>query len=227
MAINSLRQTLALILCCLMLAAGSSRGAWAKIVTEIIDLPVKVVDAKSGWLEQPIKVTVLHDDARAKSGFMILNHGRGVNPDINGKRSVAPYLDNARHFVAKGYAVFLPLRVGYGITRGPDVEFSGSCADKHYGPAYEAGAAQTVATIAYAKTLPYVDPAAGIVIGQSFGGTIAIAMAAKAVPGVKAVINFAGGGGGNPETRPGRPCRPDLLTALFAGYGTTARIPTL
>ena len=42
-----------------------------------------------------------------------------------------------------------------------------------------------------------------------------------------AAVNFAGGGGGNPETQPERPCRDDLLTQLFASYGATAKIPTL
>src|SRR5262249_35060937 len=67
----------------------------------------------------------------------------------------------------------------------------------------------------------------GIVIGQSFGGTVAITLAAKNVPGVLAAVNFAGGGGGNPVTQTAQPCGPDRLTQMFAGYGATTRIPTL
>ena len=227
MAMKTFKRVLVVFSSCLLLVAALPRVAGAKIVTEVIDLPVKVVDIKGRRFEHKIKVTIIRDNTRAKSSFMIMNHGRGVNAEINRKRSVKPYFDNARYFVSKGYAVFLPLRVGYGVTGGPDVEYSGSCADRHYGPVYEAGAVQTVATIAYAKALSYIDPADGIVIGQSFGGTIAAAVAAKNIPGVKAAVNFAGGGGGNPVTQPENPCRPDLLGALFAGYGATARIPTL
>ena len=64
-------------------------------------------------------------------------------------------------------------------------------------------------------------------VGQSFGGTTAIAVAAKNIPGVTAAVNFAGGGGGAPDRRPERPCREDLLAGLFTSYGATARIPTL
>ncbi len=221
------RASLTLLSFCFMLPMAIPHIAVATIVTQVIDLPVHVADIKGREFEQTIKVTIIRDDARPKSGFMVMNHGRGVNAEINRNRSVDAYFKNARYFVSKGYAVFLPLRVGYGSTGGPDVEFSGSCQERHYGPVYEAGAVQTIAVINYAKALPYIDPADGIVIGQSFGGTIAIAMAAKKIPGVKAAINFAGGGGGDPVNRPGQPCRPDLLKELFAGYGAAARIPTL
>ena len=84
-----------------------------------------------------------------------------------------------------------------------------------------------MAVIEYAKTLPYIDPGKGLVVGQSLGGATAIALASKNIPGVMGAVNFAGGGGGNPETQPERPCRDDLLKQLFASYGATARVPTL
>ena len=46
-------------------------------------------------------------------------------------------------------------------------------------------------------------------------------------PGVQAGINFAGGGGGDPKTRPQQPCQPQLLERMFHTYGKTAKIPML
>jgi dienelactone hydrolase len=66
-----------------------------------------------------------------------------------------------------------------------------------------------------------------VVAGQSYGGTTAIAVAARNTPGVQATINFAGGAGGRPKTNPGKPCDPNQIKQLFAGYGKTARVPTL
>jgi len=66
-----------------------------------------------------------------------------------------------------------------------------------------------------------------VVMGQSYGGTTAITLAALSPEGVVAAINFAGGGGGNPKTQPGRPCAPQRLQRMFADYGKTARMPTL
>jgi dienelactone hydrolase len=77
------------------------------------------------------------------------------------------------------------------------------------------------------KTLHYVDPRRGLVVGQSFGGSIAVAVAARNVPGIVATVNFAGGAGGRPSTHPGDPCRPDLFGRLIGTWGATARIPTL
>lgn len=66
--------------------------------------------------------------------------------------------------------------------------------------AYEVAATTTLDVMAYAKQQSYVDPGRIVVLGQSYGGMTAITVAAKNSPLI-AVINFAGGGGGNPETR--------------------------
>jgi dienelactone hydrolase len=210
-----------------VLAIASASAVSAKVVQEAIELPVEVTDIQGEVVRHRIKVTIVRDDAKANSPFLILNHGRGATREINAARSVASFNANARYFVSKGFAVFMPLRVGYGETGGPNVEFAGKCDAENYPPVYEAAAAQTVTVVQYAKTLPYIDRANGLVIGQSFGGTTAIAIAAKSMKGVRATINFAGGGGGRPDTDPEQPCGVDRMTALFASYGATTKIPTL
>jgi dienelactone hydrolase len=67
----------------------------------------------------------------------------------------------------------------------------------------------------------------GVVVGQSFGGATAIAAASMNPSGVVAAINFAGGGGGDPDNRPENPCRPDLLEKVLASYGKTSKVQTL
>lgn len=202
-------------------------SACAKMVEQIVDLPVRVVSMKGETVEQTIKLTIFHDDARPRAPFLIINHGRSALAEERASFGRARFIANVRDFVAMGFVVLLPTRVGYGVSGGPDVEYSGDCKQRNYPPAYEAAAEQTLRTIEYARGLHYVDAANGVVLGQSFGGTTALAIAAKNIPGVKAAVNFAGGGGGNPKTRPAQPCRDDLLNALFASYGKTARIPTL
>lgn len=199
----------------------------AKIVETTVDVAVEVTDAHGQIVRQPIKVAIFRDDARPRAPFMILNHGRSGKAALRQSTSHAPYAANARYFVTKGYAVFIPVRIGYGVTGGPDIEDSGPCATKSYRRVYEAGTQQSLAVIEYAKAKPFVDPSHGIVVGQSFGGTLAIALAARNIPGVLGAINFAGGGGGRPDTHPEQPCRADLMTQLFASYGPAARIPTV
>ena len=166
----------------------------AKVVETTVEVPVEVADAQGQIVRQPIKVTIFRDDARPRAPFMILNHGRAANAAQREGVKAAQYAANVRYFVSRGYAVFIPVRIGYGASGGPDVENSGPCAAKSYRRVYEAGTKQSLAVIEHAKAQPYVDPARGIVVGQSFGGTLAIALAARKIPGVLAGVNFAGGG---------------------------------
>jgi dienelactone hydrolase len=213
---------------CLTLALFCAPQAAAKIVEEVIDLPVEVKDMYGHTFKQTIKVTLFFENTKSSlSPFIVLNHGRSAYDAGRAKMGRARYTEQAKYFVSKGFVVLVPTRVGYGVSGGEDVEYSGKCEFRDYPPAYEAAAQQTLRVIEYAKTLVYVNPKIGIVIGQSFGGATAIAIAAKNPPEILAAINFAGGGGGNPDTRPQNPCSESMLKKLFANYGITARIPTL
>lgn len=210
----------------LALLAVAQPGA-ARLVEEVTDLPVTAANARGQSVTHPIKLTIFRDDAIARAQFLILNHGRAAKAEDRARMGRARYSDNARYFVGKGFVVLVPTRIGYGVTGGPDIEDSGGCRSKNYPPVYEAAAQHTLQVLAYARTLPYVDGGRGVVLGQSFGGTAAITIAARNTPGVTVAVNFAGGGGGNPIDRAERPCSPDQLHKLFATYGATAHLPTL
>lgn len=208
-------------------AAVLASPASAKLVEEIVQLPVEVRDIYRRTYQHTITVTFFRDDERPKSPFLILNHGRAGNEAGRARLGRARYGDNSAFFVAKGFAVFVPTRVGYGVTGGPDVENSGPCAQRDFAPVFEAGAAQVLKVIDYAKAQSFVDANRGILVGQSFGGAISIALAAKNVDGVIAAINFAGGSGGNPQRSPENPCSEPALRRVLADYGSTAKTPTL
>jgi len=156
-----------------------------------------------------------------------LNHGRPANDADFAKMKRQRFAENSRYFVAQGFVVLVPTRVGYGETGGPDVEYSGNCDSRNFAPVYSAAAEQTLATLKYAANLPYVDPTRGIVVGQSFGGMTAIALSTKDIPGLAGAVNFAGGGGGNPVDRPENPCSSYRLGKLYQEYGAEAMVPTL
>jgi dienelactone hydrolase len=124
--------------------------------------------------------------------------------------------------------VWVPTRVGYGESGvDEDPEYTGPCLNKSYPPSYEAAAEQALQVIEYAGRLPRIDARKVAVIGQSFGGATSVALAARGTAAIAATVNFAGGGGGDPQMRPAQPCGAGKLEDLFAGYGKTARIPTL
>ena len=199
----------------------------AALHEDIVQITVEVLDEHRNVHQQGITVTIFRDDTREKSPFLILNHGRAGTAEERLKLGRARYVANAQYFVTRGFAVFVPTRVGYGVSGGPDVEDTGACNNRDYPRGFEAAAAQSLAVLAYAKRQPYVDGTRGALIGQSFGGATTVALAAKNLDGVKAAINFAGGSGGNPTGRPENPCSPALLGRTYAEYGKTAKSPTL
>ncbi|MGZ5141161.1 MAG: dienelactone hydrolase family protein [Burkholderiales bacterium] len=199
----------------------------AALVEEVFEVPVTVRTIYDQVHTQNIQVTSWRDDSREKAPFLILNHGRPASVADFAKMGRQRFADNSRYFVSLGFVVFIPTRVGYGVTGGEDIEYSGTCQGKIYDPVFKAAAAQTLAVLEHARTFPYVDVSRGVVVGQSFGGASAVAVASMNPPGVVATVNFAGGSGGDPANRPDNPCRPDLLQKVFAAYGKIARVPML
>lgn len=210
-----------------LLLGGLTAPASAVVFEEVVDLPVEVKNRFGLEVSQTIRVGILRDDAAVTpQPFLVLGHGRPANGNFTGYKWTS-YRKQGNYFVSKGFAVFIPLRVGYGETGGPDVEEGGSCTTKDYDFSYAVGGLQTRKVVDYARTRPYINRDKGVIAGQSFGETLAIEAAAQNIPGVIAAINFAGGGGGDPVGRPERPCRADKLQTLFAGYGRMAKVPTL
>lgn len=209
----------------LALAAGAAQ---ARLQEEQFDLPVTVSDSYGKQITQPIKVTVFFDDANpTPAPVMVINHGRAGTPEDRAKLGRARYGDAAKFLVQRGFIVAVPTRIGYGVSGGEDVEDGGACSRKRYPAGYAAAAHQTLAVLDAVRQRPDAAKDRAVVMGQSYGGATAVAVAALNPPGVQAAINFAGGGGGNPKTQPQRPCAPHLLEQLFRGYGKTAQVPML
>lgn len=202
--------------------------AQARIVEEQLDLPVQVTDAYGKAIAQSIKVTVFRDDAApGPQPLLVINHGRAADPQDRAALGRARYSENSRWFAQHGFVVAVPTRIGYGASGGEDVEDAGPCSDKRYPPGYAAAAQQTLQVLAALRDRAQVRKDRIVVLGQSYGGATAVTVAALNPPGVVAAINFAGGGGGNPKTQPGRPCGPHLLERMFGNYGKTAAVPML
>ena len=212
----------------LLLALGAAGALQAKIVEEQLDVPVQVSDGYGKRIEQSIKVTVFADDAIVgPKPVIVINHGRAPDAADRASMARARYLDASRWFARAGFIVALPMRIGYGASGGEDVEDSGACARKTYPPGYLAAAAQAIAALNAVRARPDALKDRSVILGQSYGGGVAVAVASLNPAGVVASINFAGGGGGDPKLRPQQPCSTAALKRMFAGFGETARVPML
>ena len=157
---------------------------------------------------------------------VVFSHGRTADTrhDPPRVRAVAA----ARFWTRRGFAVFMPTRVGYGeLGQAVDPEAGGTCANANYRPAVAAMAEQVARTVAFATTLPWVDTGRVVLIGVSYGGFATIGASAKSIPGVVGAINFAGGLGGNPKARPGEPCQGARIEAIAKAAGAQTRVPML
>lgn len=218
---------LGIIVCCFVLATGALPVAEAAEIDEqVIAVPVRIRDATGAALAQDITVTVFEERGRSSYPLLVLNHGRPVSDRASLRR--VRYSQAARFFASMGFSVWVPTRVGYGVSgTAVDAEYAGSCDNRNFARSFGIAADQVQQVIDHARREPRIDARRIVIAGQSYGGATSIAAAARKLPGVVTAINFAGGGGGNPETRPGEPCSASIATATFGGYGHHTRVPTL
>ena len=189
-------------------------------------LPVTVKNLYGRPVSGNVIVTQFKPAGAGPFPIVIINHGRSGTD-----RSKPPrfrYTPQVRFFIERGFAVFVPTRMGYGEAGvEPDPEDSGGCRDKDYGPMAEAASSEVLAVLDYAKQQPYVNPGRVLLVGQSVGGYTTTAAAARMPQGLVAAINFAGGAGGDPEVHPGVPCQGAKLESMYAQFGKTAKVPML
>jgi dienelactone hydrolase len=154
----------------------------------------------------------------------------GTSPSAETNRTIGRYrsLNPIREWVRRGYAVVVPVRRGYGATGGDKFGDSyGSCNRPDFRRAGEGAAADILAAVQWAKTQSDFDPKRRLLVGQSSGGFASIYTASKRPDGLVAVLAFAPGRGGRPDTHPGLPCAPDPLAKLLASIAPQIAVPVL
>ncbi len=194
---------------------------------EVVRIGVVVRDMFGRQEQRQIPVTIYRPAGDGPFPVAVFNHGRATTERRaqQGRSRPEPL---ARYLVRKGFVVLAPTRVGYGETYGEfDPETSGPCLAPRPEAMSLAASEQVLATVEFARTLPYADTARWIVLGTSVGGLATLATAWRNPPGLVAGINFAGGTGGDPERTPGQPCTPAALTHLWGTKGREARVPVL
>ncbi len=215
-----------------MVAAGAETaipGAPASLAQdlreEIVRIDVTVKDLYGREETRRMPITIYRPDGDGPRPLVVFNHGRAT-PEKRAAQGRSHPEAFARYLVQKGFVVLAPTRIGYWETYGAfDPEDNGRCNDLRLDAMARAASDEVLATVAYAKTLDYVDTSRWIVAGQSVGGLTAIATVGRRPAGLVGGINFAGGTGGNPDRRPGQPCSPQRVERLFADAAATSTAP--
>lgn len=224
--ISTARHLLAgagLCLCALALAAGEK-----EVQVTSVRIPVAVpATEKSAAHTAQLVGNVYRPEGAGPWGLMVLSHG---TPGAADKREnmTDRYGPQAKALAGLGYVVVTALRRGYGASDGPLADQYGKCDAPDYVHAAQESARDVAAVLAYGKHLPQVDVRRVVLVGKSAGGFASLALAAQQPEGVRAVVNFSGGRGSQPQQRAlGQICgQPQLLNAV-AGFAITTQIPQL
>jgi dienelactone hydrolase len=192
----------------------------------IVRLPLSVKLPSGATHKGEFVLTTFKPNGPGPFPAVIVSHGHDglLRTQMGRNRMLAPEL------VRKGFAVLAPTRIGHGVSAIPeDPELprgDRGCDGWNFAPAGEAGSAHIRATVAFAGTQPWIDKDKLVLLGQSAGGFDSLVAAGTRPRGVKAVVNFAGGRGGQ-VTRPEKPCNPDHVAALLSAAGKRNPIPTI
>lgn len=200
--------------------------AQAAIIENIAEIRIPVKGNLGTTIEKVI-VTIWHDDTKTNTPFVLINHGRASSPIDRQNFGRGRYVKESKYLVELGFTVLIPTRIGYGISGGPDLEaVTTSYSHANYARTFEIMAIEGMEVIKFAQSLPYVNRNNGMLIGISYGGAMVIAMSAKNLPCIKAILNISGGVGGNPTKSPTHPNDPENTENIFRAYGKIAKIPT-
>lgn len=217
------RRTMRAGLCAGLLLAQS---AGAELVESTVQVPVVLAAGQHAVIRQNLTVTVLHESSRGAAPFALIAHGRPASEAERKRMGQVKYPANSVWLVQHGFTVLVPTRIGYGTSGGPDLDYSGACASKKYLQALDAAVAEYRQVLQHMAALAYVDPHRGVVIGESFGGMVALAMADAGAGAVRGAVNFSGGDGGD-YSHLEQPCDAPALENSFAGLGAVNRRPVL
>lgn len=199
-------------------AASAPERLQADVREAIVRVPVRVEDAFGKAVAGELPVTTFRPAGPGPFPLAVISHGRDSEKRAEYKR---PRFESAaRYFVRKGFAVAVPLRLGYGeLADAGDPETSVSCDQPRFSPALFAAAQQILAVREFMSQQPDIDAGRTVLVGVSVGGIATIAATSAHVPGQVAAINFAGGHGGRPDKQPGEPCQAEQLRRLYRAYG--------
>lgn len=207
-----------MLLFCLILPA--PRAAWAagELTWSQFMLPA-TIDG------QPHQLDTLLVAPSGPGPFPVALIAHGVPRKLEDMPTSTPLAGavRAEAFARNGYAAYVVMRRGFGRSTGAFSESNVGCDNADYQRAARGSAADLKAALQAIRQRPEADGSTMIVAGLSGGGFGGLALAADPPPGLRAVVNFAGGRG----SREDKQCAEDRIIDAFAGFGRNGKLPSL
>lgn len=144
------------------------------------------VPKKSRFFNVQLETTIYKPSADGPFPIVVINHGK-ARGDPRFQSRYRP-TSAARFFLQRGYAVVVPMRQGFAHSEGSYI--GGGCNIESNGVVQ---AEDVIAVLDFVGQQPWADKERILVAGQSHGGWTTLAVGAENYPGVRGLINFAGG----------------------------------
>ncbi len=179
-------------------------------------LPEEVLMIKKpGLFSFELETTFFKPEGSGPFPLVVINHGKALgDPKFQGR---ANFRHATRFFLSRGYAVAIPMRQGFSKSTGSYI--GGGCNVASNGAVQ---AEDVKATLDHFVGQPFIDKTKIIVAGQSHGGLTTMAFGTLNYPGVKGLINFAGGL--RQENCAGWE---SVLARAFGSYAKDTQVPSL
>jgi dienelactone hydrolase len=197
------------------LFAGAAPAAAVTLDTALNE-QVVMVPATFGAKTVELETTIFKPPGEGPFPVVVMNHGKALGNPRNQNRD--RFIVFSREFVKRGYAVVIPMRKGFSKSSGDYIDRG--CDMTAHGLSQ---AEDLQSTLDYLHTQHWADSGRVLVAGQSYGGLTAMAFGTRHYPGVKGLINFAGG-----LKMHGGDCRwQQSLVQAFANYGAKSTLPSI
>jgi len=193
-----------------------SSPAPAVVLEAALNEQVTMIPVISGSSAVQLETTIFKPPGDGPFPLVIMNHGKAIGNPHDQPRD--RFLAISREFVKRGYAVVIPMRKGFSKSSGDYVDPGCDMSAQGRGQADD-----LQGVLEYLDTQSWVDRDRVLIAGQSYGGLATIAFGARHFPGVRGLINFAGG-----LKMHGGSCRwQDSLVQAFAEFGAHTNLPSL
>lgn len=173
---------LGMLLCAVLAPASAQEPELSAALNESVFMVSKKAIIGSTELE----TTLYKPDGPGPFPVVVINHGKAMG-DPRFQSRYRPAIA-ARYFLQRGYMVLVPMRQGFSKSSGGYI--GGGCNVESNG---RVQAEDVKAVLDYALAQPEADKTRILVMGQSHGGWTTLAFGTLNYPGVKGLVNFAGG----------------------------------
>lgn len=173
-----------------MLAAGALAALALSAQTQELSKELNetvVMIPKPGFLfTAQLETTIFKPSGDGPFAIVVINHGKSLGEPRFQERSRP--LGAVRFFMQRSYVAVVPMRQGFSNSTGAYI--GAGCNIESNGIAQ---AEDVRAVLEYMAAQPYADKNNILVVGQSHGGWTTLAFGTLNYPGVKGLVNFAGG----------------------------------